>query len=289
MMSFVSIFRKIRLKRAARRDANGRYGEFLLYRRRKAQEEPPFAIPLQPSAYMELLVKEYRSKCKEIEQRRICTRMLYARILRQYETLGSSLDDAVIHKSLVENQANEIDRKITSLQSALILIKDHWAEANQTGVVTPQMGVANLGELKQKITVTENAISGLEREKSDLAISSNSRKNESDRRIKESRSPFDKLVAKYKSKIDSLYGVIKGEGSKYEKELCHYWRFLWRRLEKREMVENDGNVIFEPSKSFSEICQLCGTQLVQKTELFTDERHIINTQIKDLVKFKITV
>ena len=281
MMSSISFFRKMRLSTAAKRDAKGKYGEFLLYRWRKAQKEPPTAVPFQPSEFMERLVKGYTSRCKRIAARKICIRMLYSKILRQYEILSSSINDATSQRDQFNSQVAEFERTIGGIQSILDLSRGYWAAANQTGVVTPDMGVASLGALKQRITAFEKEISNLEGKKADLLVSSNSNKNAIDRQVKESRAPFSKLIAAYKSKIDSLYGIIDKVGSQYDEELSYYWHSLLRRLKN----DNSRTPIAEPSKPFPEICLLCNAHLVQKTDLFSDERHIINTQIKNLVQF----
>lgn len=275
---FISIFRKIRIRAAASYDANGVYGQYLLKRQSKSEKTDI----LYPSLLMEYLATSYSSKCKKIIAHRTDIHRLYSKILREYAELSSIMEGINEEEEKIKDQIEKNGQRIEEYQETWNKLQEHWNSVNQTGIISPEMHVSNMGELKKNIDEIKNKLSKLESEsielRSNLDLVIEGTKEQKEKVCTHLR----KLILHYECKIKVLYGELKNIGGKYEEYFAYYWYLLCKRLEK-----NKKSMIIEYSKSFSEVCRICNVQFIQMDELFCEERQLINTTISSAAGIEI--
>lgn len=276
---FIPILQKIYIRYAVVKDLKDGYDKYFL----KCQGQADVEL-LSLSRFMEVLVMNYSKKCKRIIARRITMPRLYLKILYQYDSLNNLTKSLNAKTSEIQEQKEEVEDTIKKEQLKLSKLKQYWGSVNQTGIITPEMGVPNMAELKKDIDGIESKIHGLERKKSELQSKLDLSKEEEIRNTEFARSSIRKLIILYEHKIALLYQIIDNVSCRYDEYLNYYWYLFTKRLEK-----HTNKIFTKQSKSFSEICELKNTHLMKREEIFFEECQFINKYVKKLVDFEIDV
>ena len=271
-MVWIPIWQRCIISHTAQKDAQNKYGKYL-----KTISAGDDKYPL--SVFMQNLVDCYEIDCKKAINRRKSIPKLYSKIVKEYETIRDMIKIENTRTEQLRTELNSVKIKLESNKNLREQLNKNWSQANETGMVTTEMGVSTLSDLKQHMELVKEQVQNEETSITHLEseIYLNEKKS---KEIKAEKSKaFYKYINKYRYKIDNLYKKIDNIGNKYEKKLYYYWRSLIRKL--------DGLPVKQ--KSFSELCQLAGKHMLQKSDLFPEERNKINLKMKQIIDFEVDI
>lgn len=261
------------------KDSQGAYGEYLIDRQLKLDQGSN--MPLKISPFMDNLVINYSNKCKRLIKRRIRIQKLFYKILDECDKLDKQMKNYKMQAVNIENRIIEFEDKIKVNQEILNKLNGYWMNVNETGYVLPEMGVANMTQLKTRINEVENEINNLDCMKSQLHTDLNLIR---EKPSELSFSQLNKLISSYRYKLDLLYRIINKIEGKYDEYLIYYWHLLCKKLKKySKKIEIQQPILF------SEICEARGNLLITKDNLFIEERTMINERLHNLSSINIRV
>ncbi len=271
-MVWISIWQRYIISHAAQKDAQSKYGKYL-----KTLSVGDDKYPL--SVFMQNLVNCYETDCKKAINRRKSIPKLYSKIVKEYEKIDDIVKIEHIQMEELKNELNSAKIKLAGNKKLIEQLNKDWAKANEIGMVTTDMSVSTLSDLKQYIEEVKTQIQNQDTLITDLESDINLNDKKNKEKKAEVSEDFYKFLNQYRYKLDILYKEIDNIGNKYEKKLYYYWRSLIRKL--------DGLPIKQ--KSFSELCQLEGRQMLQKRDLFHEERNTINLKMKQIIDFEVDI
>ncbi len=162
-MVWIPIWQRYIISHTAQKDAQNKYGKYL-----KTISAGDDKYPL--SVFMQNLVDCYEIDCKKAINRRKSIPKLYSKIVKEYETkLYSKIvkeyetirDMIKIENTRTEQlrtELNSVKIKLESNKNLREQLNKNWSQANETGMVTTEMGVSTLSDLKQHMELVKEQV-----------------------------------------------------------------------------------------------------------------------------------
>lgn len=272
MVKIISIWKWWIIFCNAKRDTRTKYGEYLKSVPAETQDYPI-------SEFMEHLVDDYERECKKIITRRNACSKLYSRIIFEYEVLK---DFIYIEDNQIQCMRKHLDALGSNLKEEQHLLEQMskaWSDANKSGLNKVEDRVITLGGIKKEVEEIKMRIQGLELEIADEVSKIDLRVDEKKKKIANASESFYKYLNKYRYKVKVLQKELDLVGDKYGRMMNYYWHVFTIKL----------NGIVVRQKKFSEICRLRDVKIPEYDTLFSKERGLINSKIKETIGFEVDV
>lgn len=274
----ISIPRKLIIKFAAAGDAHGAYGQYLIDRQKS---EMARSLQLNLSSYMAQLVINYTKKSQQKATRNFYLRWQYRKIMNQCKDMEIKIEAQKTDTESVSAAIEEVDHEIQRLQKELGQLKDSWDYINNSGQPMPGMAIMTISDLAASIDGVSNSLKTNAEKKVQLQAQLDKARTNANTQTKAAYDRLVRFVLKYQHKVERLYGTITAYGSLCDEYLNYYWRSLCNSLSKQH-----SQIIHEQPKAFAEICNLRGSQLTSKNELFRKERDELNKRLASFSGFE---
>lgn len=284
----ICLFFKLRIKRIALRDANGLYGNFLVFRQEKSEEIPAINIDFQSSNWMRSLVSDFTNTVDKFINERKDINVLYHKIKQCYSKFIEANNELKDKKLATSSRVSDIEAEIVEVETRIIeiaqLLSDFHDGKPLPNGLTPHKLNSSKAELEQKRFQKQAQKESV----SDIT----SIQTVHDKLIKDYRDEVRQLEYDYSRKIDYLYKKIHRRENKYDKQIIYYWENLCEYIQNIYLKSNNQKPASESIASYSKIFQIaepvkllrdiapfCGKNLPTKEDLFKNERTFINTII----------
>lgn len=276
----ISIFRKIPIYYAAKKDSKGAYSSYLEEWHTRIDVSAEFRL----STFMSRLVISYSQKCEWKLSHTGCFQRLYTQILGLCNILDEQLKQRDDQIKILQDKIKEVDDKIQERQQKLTRLKADWTCAYNTGNLPNGSDVSTVRELRTVMDKIGPEIQGLTAESGELREKLQTAQNALSMDTQKAFAQLEKLTLSYQNKINRLYGELMAFANRQDEYFVWYWHKLCERLNKRSRF-----VIYDQPKSFRQICQLRDVHLIEKEELFPKERAEINRRTGYYKNFPISV
>lgn len=271
----ISIFQKIRAYCAAKRDSKGAYSSYFT---QWQTEGGDFML----SAFMDNLVIGYSKKCiRKMSHCRYFQKM-YAQILEQCGIMDEQLKQYEAQKEMLQDKIEEADSKIRDIQAQAEKLKNDWNSTNDLGKIPPESGASSVKELKMMVDAAEKEFGRLTMEREQLKEEKRTVQRALEESFRRESTRLEKLILSYRNRINHLHRKFKALANRQDEILVYYWHVLCEQMEKQTKL-----VAYEQAKSFKEICRLRDTQLIERGELFSQEREEIKKRTSHYPGFEI--
>lgn len=271
---YIPIWEKMYLSYAAKKDAEGEYGRFLIHFQSKLEKSPSADIVFKPSNFMKHLANDYRIKCEnKIIHRRFYVLWLDKRILKKYYIVDKQIKENSDVEISLQKDIQNMENEISSLQTIIEGLNQEIAKAN-----SGQNAIDVLTSLYSAKEDKEEEIKKIEIALASKRADKAAKINEGKRSLDSVKSSFKRLIPNFRTKIKALLGVTKNVEIKQEAKFYIYWHALNKHFN------------FDlPNIPFYVMCQLCDVHMKTIDDIFPEERKFINNEVKKLVGFELEV
>ena len=274
----ISIPRKLIISIAARQDARGAYGNYLMERQETGTIN---SQQLNLSRYMAQLVISYtRKSSQKAIQCRYFQRQ-YRKIMNQCRSLQLQIDAQRAEDSDISNEIHQIENKITTLQTQSAQMQTNWDNINNNTQPVSSTVAMTISDITDSIDTVTNEIKTQTAEKNRLQAQLSKARKEADSQTKLGYDRLTQLVLQYRHRLDRLYGTIMAYGNLCDEYLNYYWHSLCKHLKRQP-----NRFVYQRPYTFSGICALRDTGLIEKDELFQTERKELNKRLSGFSGFE---
>jgi len=268
---------KSQIRRIASKDGKGEYGRILINRQRSLSDTSSTESDFEPSDWMKSLVCDYTNTVEKILTKSKNVIELYTQIKQCYANsiqASKELENTVsARQTAVANIEAEIVQIDTDLARISNLLNDfHDGKSLPSGLTFKTL-------IGYKTNFEQLRLEKQAQKESDSDLSSIQVKH--DLFMRELRENVIQLESNFSIQIDLLYKRIRRVEIKYNEQISYYWLKLCRYVQKNKLLKKNGKTIHiaEPVKQLADIASLCGSSVLNQTDLFDTERTFINTKV----------